>query len=164
MGPDSLGDAPNSPANGRAQSRKLADRVGNTLRGRTLGIYGYGRLGEAVADYGDAFGMKVLVWAREKSRARAKADGRRTAGSKEAFFEECDVISLHIRLYDATRGTVTAADLSSMKPTALLVNTSRAQLIETDALVTRCAPAAPAWPPWMSMKMSRFGIRIIPCF
>lgn len=109
--------------------------VGRSLRGRTLGIFGYGRIGSAVAGYGEAFGMKILVWASEGSRARAEADGYRTAESKAAFFEECDVISLHMRLYDATRGIVTADDLARMKPTALLVNTSRAPLIEADALV-----------------------------
>jgi D-3-phosphoglycerate dehydrogenase len=109
--------------------------VGNTLRGRTLGIYGYGRIGNAVAGYGKAFGMKISVWAREESRARAEADGFPAAPSKEAFFEACDVISLHMRLVAATRGIVTAADLANMKPTALLVNTSRAPLIEPDALV-----------------------------
>jgi D-3-phosphoglycerate dehydrogenase len=109
--------------------------IGNTLRGRTLGIFGYGRIGNAIADYGDAFGMKVLIWASEASRARAKADGRAVADSKAAFFEQCDVISLHLRLYDPTRGIVTAEDLARMKPTALMVNTSRAPLIEPGALV-----------------------------
>lgn len=109
--------------------------VGNTVGGRTLGIYGYGRIGKVVAGYGTAFGMKVLVWAREESRARAMADGYEVAASKEAFFERCDVLSLHMRLYDATRGIVTASDLARMKSTALLVNTSRAPLIEPDALV-----------------------------
>jgi D-3-phosphoglycerate dehydrogenase len=109
--------------------------VGNTLRGRTLGIFGYGRIGSAVAGYGKAFGMKILVWASEASRARADADGCATAESKAAFFGECDVVSLHVRLYDTTRGIVTAADLARMKPTALLVNTSRAQLIAPGALV-----------------------------
>lgn len=109
--------------------------VGRTLRGHTLGIFGYGRIGSTVAGYGEAFGMNLLVWASEGSRARAEADGRRTAESKAAFFEECDVLSLHLRLYDATRGIVTAEDLARMKPTALLVNTSRAPLIEPDALV-----------------------------
>ncbi len=108
--------------------------VGSTLRGRTLGIFGYGRIGGAVAGYGTAFGMDILVWASEASRARAEADGYRTAASKETFFEESDVISLHVRLYDSTRGIVTGADLSRMKPTALLVNTSRAQIIEVGAL------------------------------
>jgi D-3-phosphoglycerate dehydrogenase len=109
--------------------------VGQSLRGKTLGIYGYGRIGSVVAGYGKAFGMKVLVWAREASLARAQADGYTTARSKEAFFAECDVISLHMRLLDATRGIVTADDLARMKPTALIVNSSRAPLIEPGALV-----------------------------
>jgi D-3-phosphoglycerate dehydrogenase len=109
--------------------------VGNTLRGRTLGIHGYGRIGSAVAGYGTAFGMKVLVWARESSLQRARLDGYAVAPSKRAFYEECDVVSLHMRLVNETRGIVTAADLSRMKPTALLVNTSRAPLIEPGALV-----------------------------
>jgi D-3-phosphoglycerate dehydrogenase len=109
--------------------------VGNTLRGKTLGIYGYGRIGAVVAGYGRAFGMEVLVWAREPSLDRARADGYEAAPSKAAFFENSDVISLHMRLVDATREIVTAADLASMKPTALLVNTSRAGLVERGALV-----------------------------
>lgn len=108
--------------------------VGDTLREKTLGIYGYGRIGSVVAGYGKAFGMKVLVWSGEEARERARKDGYATAHSKDAFFEECDVISLHLRLYNATRGIVTAADLALMKPTALLVNTSRAPLIESGAL------------------------------
>jgi D-3-phosphoglycerate dehydrogenase / 2-oxoglutarate reductase len=108
--------------------------VGNGLRGKTLGIYGYGRLGSVVAGYGKAFGMNVLVWAREASLARARADGCSAARSKQAFFEDCDVISLHIRMVEATRGIVTAGDLARMKPTALIVNTSRAALIEPGAL------------------------------
>ena len=108
--------------------------VGDTLREKTLGIYGYGRIGSVVAGYGKAFGMKVLVWSNEEARGRARAEGHATARSKEAFFEECDVISLHLRLYSATRGIVTAGDLALMKPTALLVNTSRAPLIEAGAL------------------------------
>jgi D-3-phosphoglycerate dehydrogenase len=109
--------------------------VGRTLRGLTLGIYGYGRIGATVAGYGTAFGMKVLVWAREDSRNRARAEGYEVAPSKEAFFEQCDVLSLHMRLVDATRGIVTAAALGRMKASALLVNTSRAGLIEPGALV-----------------------------
>lgn len=108
--------------------------VGLGLRGKTLGVYGYGRIGAVIAGYGKAFGMKVLVWAREASLARARADGYAAARSKEAFFEECDVISLHLRLIDATRGIVGAADLARMKPTALIVNTSRAGLIAPGAL------------------------------
>jgi D-3-phosphoglycerate dehydrogenase / 2-oxoglutarate reductase len=109
--------------------------VGHTLRGKTLGIYGYGRIGAVVAGYGKAFGMNVLVWAREAALAKARADGYATAGSKAAFFEQCDVLSLHMRLVDATRGIVTADDLARMKPSALLVNTSRAPLIAPNALV-----------------------------
>jgi D-3-phosphoglycerate dehydrogenase len=109
--------------------------VGYTLRDKTLGIYGYGRIGAVVGGYGKAFGMKVLVWAREPALAQARADGYDTATSKEAFFEQCDVLSLHMRLVEATRGIVTAADLARMKPTALLVNTSRAPLIAPNALV-----------------------------
>jgi D-3-phosphoglycerate dehydrogenase len=109
--------------------------VGHTLRGKTLGIYGYGRIGSVVAGYGKAFGMKVLVWAREPALLQARADGYATAASKQEFFEACDVLSLHMRLVDATRGIVTADDLARMKPTALLVNTSRAPLIAPGTLV-----------------------------
>src|SRR5215470_8680307 len=109
--------------------------VGTTVRGKTLGIFGYGRIGSVVAGYGKAFGMQVSVWAREKSLAQARADGHAVAASKEAFFAECDIISLHMRLVDATRGIVTAADLARMKPSALIVNTSRAPLIAPGALV-----------------------------
>ncbi len=109
--------------------------VGNSLRGKTLGIYGYGRIGATVAGFGRAFAMNVLVWAREPSRQRAGRDGYAVAPSKRAFFESCDVISLHMRLAQETRGIITSIDLSYMKPTALLVNTSRAQLIEPGALV-----------------------------
>ena len=109
--------------------------VGSSLRGKTLGIYGYGRIGSVVAGYGKTFGMNVVVWAREGSLKRARSDGYGVAPSKEAFFSECDVISLHLRLVEGTRSIVTADDLARMKPTALLVNTSRAQLIEPGALI-----------------------------
>jgi D-3-phosphoglycerate dehydrogenase len=117
--------------------------VGRTLRGLTLGVYGYGRIGATVAGYGKAFGMNVLVWAREASRRRACADGWEAAVSKEAFFERCDVMSLHMRLVDATRGIVATSDLARMKPTALLVNTSRAGLIEAGALVSALEQGRP---------------------
>jgi D-3-phosphoglycerate dehydrogenase len=117
--------------------------VGSTLRGKTLGIYGYGRIGSVVAGYGKAFGMKVLVWAREQSLARARADGHATARSKADFFENCDILSLHMRLVQATRGIVTAIDLARMKPTALLVNSSRAGLIEPNALVNALRAGRP---------------------
>jgi D-3-phosphoglycerate dehydrogenase len=117
--------------------------VGQSLRGKTLGIYGYGRIGAAVAGYGRAFGMNVLVWARESSLSRARADGYATAASKDAFFEACDVLSLHMRLVDATRGIVSAADLGRMKPSALLVNTSRAPLIVPGALLAALKAGRP---------------------
>ncbi len=109
--------------------------VGDDVRGKTLGIYGYGRIGSVVAGYGKAFGMKILVWAREVSLERARSEGYSAARSKEEFFSECDVLSLHMRLVQATRGIVTRQDLARMKPTALLVNTSRAGLIEPGALL-----------------------------
>ena len=117
--------------------------VGNSLRDRTLGVYGYGRIGATVAAYGKAFGMNVLVWAREPSLQRARSDGYVVARSKRAFFESCDVISLHMRLVQETRGIVTGDDLSCMKPTALLVNTSRAPLIEAGALVNALRQGRP---------------------
>ena len=132
---------PQQVASLRAGSWQIG--VGTTLRGKTLGIYGYGRIGAAVAGYGRAFGMRVLVWAREASRARALADGHETAPSRAAFFEDADVISLHMRLVPATRGIVTAADLARMKPSALLVNTSRAPLIESGALVAALRAGRP---------------------
>ena len=109
--------------------------VGSTLAGRTLGVFGYGRIGRTVANYGRAFGMKILIWASEASRSQAEVDGFNVAKDKAAFFEECDILSLHLRLYDTTRGIVTAEDLARMKPKALLVNTSRAGLIEPNTLV-----------------------------
>ena len=109
--------------------------VGHTLRDKTFGIFGYGRIGGVVAGYAKAFRMNVLVWAREDSLARARADGYAVAPSKQAFFRDCDVVSLHLRLVPATRGIVTAGDLAQMKPSSLIVNTSRAPLIEPGALV-----------------------------
>jgi len=117
--------------------------LGGTLRDKTLGVYGYGRIGRVVAGYGKAFGMNVSVWAREASLARAQTDGYTAAQSKERFFEECDVMSLHMRLVEATRGIVTAADLARMKPTALVVNTSRAPLLEPGALVNALRAGRP---------------------
>ena len=117
--------------------------VGSTARGKTLGIYGWGRIGGAVAGYAKAFGMDVLVWARPESRERARADGWKVAGSREAFFASCDVLSLHMRLVDATRGIVTAEDLARMKPSALLINTSRAGLIAPGALVAALQAGRP---------------------
>jgi D-3-phosphoglycerate dehydrogenase / 2-oxoglutarate reductase len=122
---------------------KWQTRIGSTLRGKTLGIYGYGRIGGAVAQVGVAMGLQILVWAREASRDKARADGYAVAPSKEAFFSGCDVLSLHMRLVDATRGIVTRADLARMKPTAIFVNTSRAGLVEPGALVAALKAGRP---------------------
>jgi D-3-phosphoglycerate dehydrogenase len=117
--------------------------VGSTLRGKTLGVFGYGRIGSVIAGYGKAFGMNVLVWSREESRDRAKTDGHITALNRETFFEQSDVVSLHLRLVDATRGIVKAVDLARMKPSAIIVNTSRAGLIEPGALVAALQAGRP---------------------
>jgi D-3-phosphoglycerate dehydrogenase len=117
--------------------------VGQTLRHKVLGIHGYGRIGSAVAGYARAFGMQVQVWARDAARERARSDGYETAESKAAFYAGCDIVTLHMRLVPATRGIVTAEDLGRMKPTALLVNTSRAGLIEPGALVAALRAGRP---------------------
>jgi D-3-phosphoglycerate dehydrogenase len=111
-----------------------AHPIGIGLRGKTLGIFGYGKIGAVVAGYGKAFGMNVLVWGRDTTLEKARADGYATAKSKAALFEESDVVSLHLRLIDATRGIVAAEDLARMKPTSLLVNTSRAGLVAPGVL------------------------------
>lgn len=138
-----------------AAARRLPDQVtstragrwqasiGRTLRGRTLGIFGYGRIGAAVAGYGAAFGMDVLVWAREDSRQRAAEDGYRTAPTKQTFFEQADFLSLHMRLVNETLGIVGAADLARMKPDAVIVNTSRAGLIEPHSLAAALKAGRP---------------------
>jgi D-3-phosphoglycerate dehydrogenase / 2-oxoglutarate reductase len=110
--------------------------LGTVLKGKTLGIWSYGKIGKLIAGYGRAFGMRVLVWGRDASREQALADGFELATNKADFFAQSDVLTLHLRLNDVTRGIVTFEDLSLMKTTALLVNTSRAELIEPDALVT----------------------------
>ena len=110
------------------------DVLGTVLKGRTLAIWGYGKIGRMVAGYGKAFGMRVLVWGREASLAAAQKDGYQAAASKQQFFAEADVLSLHLRLNDATRGIVEAADLALMKPSAIFVNTSRAELVAEGAL------------------------------
>ena len=109
--------------------------VGRSLRGRRLGLYGYGRIGRVVADYARAFGMEVVWWSSEAGCARAKADGETVAESRAAFFGTCDVVSLHLRLTSETRGSVTADDLGAMPPRSVLVNTSRAGLIAEGALL-----------------------------
>ncbi len=110
--------------------------IGMKLDGKTLGVWGYGKIGQRIAGYGRAFGMKVTVWGSEGSRDKARADGHLPAPTREAFFEVCDVLSVHLRLAPATRGIVTMDDLSRMKPTALFVNTSRAELLTEGALVS----------------------------
>ena len=119
--------------------------VGTTLREKTLGIFGYGRIGATVADYGKAFGMNVMIWARQESLGRARVHGYMTARSKAEFFATCDVISLHMRLVPVTRHIVQAADLARMKPSAILVNTSRAPLIEPGALVAALRRGRPGF-------------------
>ncbi|MCX2522773.1 D-2-hydroxyacid dehydrogenase family protein [Larsenimonas rhizosphaerae] len=108
--------------------------LGRVLSGRTLGIWGYGRIGQRIAGYGQAFGMQVMVWGSQAAQDRAEADGLACAESREVFFSQVDVLSLHLRLVEATRGLVTRQDLARMKPDALLVNISRAELIEPGAL------------------------------
>jgi D-3-phosphoglycerate dehydrogenase len=109
--------------------------LGVVLRGRTLGIWGYGKVGQLVAGYGKAFGMQVMVWGSQEAREKAVNDGYQVANSREELFAVSDVLSLHLRLADETAGVVTLEDLGRMKPTSLLVNTSRAELIEHDALI-----------------------------
>ncbi|WP_153101504.1 D-2-hydroxyacid dehydrogenase family protein [Paraburkholderia hayleyella] len=117
--------------------------LGQVLRGQTLGIWGYGKIGRLVAGYGRAFGMDVLIWGREHSREAARADGYSVADSREALFAQSDVLSLHLRLHDDTRGIVTSRELMLMKPTALFVNISRAELLEENALVNALAHNRP---------------------
>lgn len=117
--------------------------VGTTLRGKVYGVHGYGRIGAEVARYAKAFGMEVLVWAREATRERARADGWKTARTQEEFYAACDVVSLHMRLVDATRHIVKASHLALMKPSAILINTARAPLIEPGALVAALRAGRP---------------------
>ena len=119
----------------KASSMPANFGLGMVLKGKTLGIWGYGKIGQLLAGYGQAFGMKVLVWGRTPSRERAVLDGFEAAAEKSEFFARADVLSLHLRLVDETRGVVRLDDLARMKPSALLVNTSRAELIEPDALI-----------------------------
>lgn len=119
--------------------------LGRVLKSRTLGIWGYGKIGHLIAGYAKAFGMQVMVWGSDKSRAAAAADGLVAAPSREAFFEQADVVSLHLRLNDATRGIVTADDLARMKRDALFVNTSRAELVEEGALEAALRKGRPGY-------------------
>jgi D-3-phosphoglycerate dehydrogenase / 2-oxoglutarate reductase len=116
------------------EGRWQSSPIGHTVRGRTLGIFGYGKIGTLVAGFGRAFGMDVLVWGREGSLSRATKDGHRVADSKEHLFERADVLSLHLKLDQSTRGVVRRSDLNRMKPASLFVNISRADLVETGAL------------------------------
>lgn len=119
--------------------------VGRQLKGRRLGIWAYGKIGKVVAGYGRAFDMKVWVWGREGSIGAAKADGYEAAPSREAFFAESDVVSMHVRLNPETRGIVKPADLALMKPDALFVNSSRAELVESGALEAALAKGRPGF-------------------
>jgi D-3-phosphoglycerate dehydrogenase len=128
----------------RLREGRWQSTVGTGLHGRTLGILGYGTIGRQVAGFGKAFGMRVMVWSREKGLAAARGDGHEPARSQEALFEQADVVSLHVRLVAETRGIVRGSDLARMKPTALLVNTSRAALVEQGALVAALRAGRPA--------------------
>ncbi len=119
-----------------AKSGNWQAGVGKTLRGRRLGLYGYGRIARAVAGYGKAFGMEVAWWSSDEGRARARSDGALVAPSREAFFADSDVVSLHVRLKPTTQAIITQSDFAAMQPAALFVNTSRAGLIEPGALLT----------------------------
>jgi D-3-phosphoglycerate dehydrogenase / 2-oxoglutarate reductase len=121
------------------------NQLGRSLKDRTLGIWGYGRIGRLVAAYGKVFGMRVLVWGSQASRAQAGNDGYEAAQSKEQLFTQSDVLSLHLRLSESSRGIVRRDDLALMKPDALLVNTSRAELIEPDALDAALRAGRPGW-------------------
>lgn len=127
----------------RLKSGGWQTRVGTGLRDRTLGVYGYGRIGKQIAGFGKAFGMRVLIWSREKARQDARNDGYETASNREALFEHADVLSMHVRLVAETRGVVTAADLARMRSTAVFVNTSRAELVQTGALVNALRAGRP---------------------
>ena len=127
----------------RSASMPANFALGSSLHGRTLGIWGYGRIGKIIAGYGQAFGMKVMIWGSERSRHQAIADGLHAAKNQNAFFAESDVLSLHLRLNTDTQYIVKASDLACMKPTALFVNTARAELIEPDALASALTQGRP---------------------
>ena len=137
--------------------------MGTGLRGLTLGIYGLGGIGSLVAQVGKLFGMKVICWGRESSRAKITAAGYEMPATREAFFATSDVLSLHIFANEQTRGIVTAADLARMKPTSLLVNTSRARLIEAARWKRHSSKAGRDAPPWMCMKKNPCSTAIIRC-
>jgi D-3-phosphoglycerate dehydrogenase / 2-oxoglutarate reductase len=117
--------------------------LGQVLRGQTLGVWGYGKIGKIVANYGRAFGMTVLVYGREHTQQAAKEDGFVVAHTREQLFAESDVLTIHLRLHDDTRGIITTNDLMQMKPTSLFVNTSRAELLEENALISALQQGRP---------------------
>jgi len=129
--------------------------LGSVLKGKTLCIWGYGRIGQLVARYGQAFGMQVVIWGREASCTKARSDGFQVAQNRHEFFAVADVLSVHLRLNEETSGLVTLEDLSRMKPTALFVNTSRAELVEPDALLAISTAGAPASRRSMCSRASR---------
>ena len=129
----------------RLKAGQWQHTLGRQLKGRRLGVWSYGKIGKIVAGYGKAFGMKVWVWGRDGSIAAARADGFEAASSLEAFFADSDVVSLHVRLNAETRGLVKASDLARMQPDALIVNTSRAELIEAGALVAALKAGRPGF-------------------
>jgi D-3-phosphoglycerate dehydrogenase len=129
----------------RLKAGRWQTTIGTTVVGKTLGVYAYGRIGSIVAGVGRAFGMRVVCWGREGSTAKARADGFEVAASREAFFETADIVSLHIPLNKETRGIVKHSDLARMKPTALIVNTSRGPIIEEGALVKALKAGRPGF-------------------
>ena len=129
----------------RLQVGQWQGHLGQQLNGQRLGVWSYGRIGRQIAAYGRAFGMQVWVWGREASLASARADGYEVAPSREAFFAQSDVLSLHVRLNAQTRGLITAADLALMRPNALFVNTSRAELVAEGALVAALEQGHPGF-------------------
>lgn len=134
---------PQEAASLQAGGWQTREAIGSTLRGKTFGVFGYGRIGAVVSGYAHAFGMNVLVWGREGSRERARAQGHAAAADQESFFRGADVISLHLDLTPATRGIVRLQDLRAMKQTALFVNTSRAGLVQEGALVAALREGRP---------------------
>ena len=129
----------------RLKAGQWQHTLGRQVKGKRLGVWAYGKIGKIVAGYGKAFGMNVWVWGREGSVAAAKADGFDAAPSRETFFAESDIVSLHVRLNAETRGLVKAADLARMKSDALIVNTSRAELVEVDALANALKAGHPGF-------------------
>ena len=128
-----------------ASTNPQYNQLGRTLKGRQLGIWGYGRIGKLVATYARAFGMRVVIWGSANSRQQAQLDGHQSCASQQEFFSTSDMVSLHLRLNEVTKGIVTLADLQNMKPDALIVNTSRAELIQPNALVTALAQGRPGF-------------------